>query len=145
MSLKGRRRCSLTSVVAPSDLPSEVQQLLREHIRSIETLEILLLLRGDPGRAWTAAAVFQQVRSSERSIGQTLDNLTHRGFLRREPQSDSAFRYAPATDPLRDAIDKLAHLYSERRVRIVEAIYSERISPVDEFARSFRIRKDSNG
>ncbi|HYG24976.1 MAG TPA: hypothetical protein VEH04_19585 [Verrucomicrobiae bacterium] len=129
----------------PNDLPSDVQQLLREHIRSIETLEILLLLRSEPDRAWTCSAVYQQVRSSERSVSQTVEDLFQRGFLQRIESPERTYRFAPQSPALREALEKLAHLYSERRVRVVEAIYSERVSAVDEFAKSFRLRKDPNG
>ncbi len=131
--------------VTPAELPSDVEQLLREHIRSIETLEILLSLRDEPERRWTVADVYQKVRSSERSVSHNLAELSRRGLVRQEAQNPPAYQFAPQTDPLRETVERLAHLYAERRVRIVEAIYSERVSEVDEFAKAFRLRKDSNG
>jgi DNA-binding IclR family transcriptional regulator len=142
--LRARVRISLRCAVTPAELPSDVEQLLREHIRSIETLEILLWLREEPDRTWTIAEVYQKVRSSERSVSQNLEELSRRGLLRQEGQS-LIYRFAPQTDALRATIDQLAHLYAERRVRIVEAIYSERVSEVDEFAKAFRLRKDPHG
>lgn len=125
-----------------SELPRDVQQLLAEQIRSIEQLEIVLLLRDSMDRRWTASEVYQKVRSSERSVSYTLDELARRGLLARIDQPQPLFQFAPRTPELRTAIDELARLYSERRVRIVEAIYSLPISAVDEFAKAFRLRKD---
>lgn len=127
-----------------SELPRDVQQLLAEQIRSIEQLEILLLLRDNADRRWTASEVYQKVRSSERSVGYTLEELARRGLLARIDQPQTQFQFAPQTEELKAAIDQLARLYSERRVRIVEAIYSAPISAVDEFAKAFRLRKDPN-
>jgi hypothetical protein len=123
-----------------------VRQFLKEHIRSLEQLEILLLLQKDAQREWSPAEVYRVVRSSERSVTETLETLGRQGLLRKtELPAESKFQFSPSTDLLRTTIGNLADLYSERRVRIVEAIYSERISPMDEFAKAFRLRKDGNG
>ncbi len=132
--------------MSPPELPSDVQQLLKEQIRSIEKLEILLLLRETPDHGWTANEVYEKVRSSVRSVTLTLEELARQGFLGTTGETPlTTFRFTPQTKSLKEAIEQLAHLYAERRVRIVEAIYSERVSAVDEFAKAFRLRKDSNG
>ncbi|HLP78135.1 MAG TPA: hypothetical protein VK327_14600 [Candidatus Paceibacterota bacterium] len=132
--------------MSPSELPSDVRQLLKEQIRSIEQLEILLLLRDAPERNWSADEVYQKVRSSERSVIQTLEELSNRGLLvHADEEGLPRFRFSPRTAPLKETVDRLAQLYAERRVRIVEAIYSDRVSAVNEFAKAFRLRKDSNG
>jgi hypothetical protein len=130
-------------VPSPSELPPDVLQLLRERIRSIEQLEILLLLRESEGRLWTSGEVYKQVRSSERSVEQTLQGLCGKGLLFCDVPT-SRYRFEPQTEALKTTIDQLAHLYAERRVRVVEAIYSEPLSAVDEFARAFRLRKDND-
>jgi hypothetical protein len=135
----------VTCVVPPSELPKDVQQLLREQIRSIEQLEILLLLREEPERHWTPADVYKKVRSSERSVEQTLNGFVKRGMATRIEGPQPSFHFAPQSPQLADTLGSLAHLYTERRVRIVEAIYSEPVSEVEEFAKAFRLRKDSNG
>lgn len=131
--------------MSPGELPNDVQQLLKEQIRSIEQLEILLLLRDQPEKRWTTPEVYQTVRSSERSVSQTLEELFKRGMVTRIEGPEPEFQYAPQKSQLAETINALAHLYAERRVRIVEAIYSERTSAVDEFAKAFRFRKDHNG
>jgi hypothetical protein len=128
--------------VRPGELPPNVQQLLRERIRSIEQLEILLLLRETEDRPWTTAEVYQKVRSSERSVGQALDELFRKGLLKTTSPASASFQFSPESVELKETVDQLAHLYAERRVRIVEAIYSEPVSAVDEFAKAFRLRKD---
>ena len=124
------------------ELPNDVQQLFRDRIRSIEQLEIVLLLRADQEHPWTAAKVYQEIRSSERSVHEALQILSQKGLLRSNAPVAPTFSYSPESADLRATLDRLAHLYAERRVRIVEAIYSEPISAVDEFAKAFRIRKD---
>lgn len=131
--------------VSTGELPTEVLQLLREQIRSLEQLEILLLLWGEPERVWLPADVYQRIRSSERSVAETLELLCERGFAARSDQPQPGYRFAPGTSQLGEAVAALAHFYSERRVRIVEAIYSDGSTEVDEFAKAFRFRKDPHG
>jgi hypothetical protein len=123
-------------------LPEEVRKLLRDQVRSIEQLEILLLLREHSDRTWTPAEMYQQIRSSERSVGDALDRLCRDGLAVRREAPQNGYQYAPATAALRAAVDMLALQYAERRVRIVEEIYSERVSDVGEFAKAFRFRKE---
>lgn len=126
----------------PGELPKDVQQLLRNRIRSIEQLEIVLLLREHAERHWTAAETYQEIRSSERSVQEALKILSQKGLLKSHAPTAPTFSYSPESPELGATLDRLAHLYAERRVRIVEAIYSEPVSAVDEFAKAFRIRKD---
>lgn len=127
-----------------NELPAEVERLLRERIHSIETLEILLLLRGDSQRPWSSAEVNRVVRSSEPSVAKTLDALARQDLLLRIDGTVPSYRFAPRDEPLIQAITALASLYQERRVRIVQAIYSDRNSEVDEFAKAFKLRKDNH-
>lgn len=129
----------------PGALPDDVQLLLQDEIRSIEHLEILLAVFRNPDRSWTPAEVYQQIRSNERSVEKALQELSKRGLLNRIEGPPVSYRFAPRSPALAETVARLSDLYAERRVRIVEAIYSERVSEVDEFARAFRLRKDSNG
>lgn len=127
-----------------ADLPIEVRHFLAEHIGSLEQLEILLLLREQSQRAWSVAEVFRVVRSSERSAAETLSALCKQGLLRAVETPAGAYQFGPP-EPLKETIAAVARLYAERRVKIVEAIYSERVSEVDQFAKAFRLRKDPHG
>jgi hypothetical protein len=131
-------------IVSQRELPSDVRQFLAEYIRSIEQLEILLLLRESPERQWTPAAIYQRVRSSERSVTGTLEALCKQNLVRQSDEPAPGYQFSPPTDQLKDTIATVARLYLERRVKIVEAIYSERVSEVDQFAKAFRLRKDPN-
>jgi hypothetical protein len=128
-----------------SALPVNVRQLLKEHIRSIEQLEILLLLQGGADRLWTPPEIYQVVQSNERSVSATLETLCRQGLLRKTEPPQTAYQFSPQTPEVKEAVRELAKLYAEKRVRIVQAIYSEGVSAADEFAKAFRLRKDDNG
>lgn len=128
-----------------SDLPEDVKRLLREHIYSVEQLEILLFLRSNPEEAFDARAVHDQLRTSETSAAARLLDLSERGFLQAlTTQQGTSFRYAPNTDWLAATTDRLAHAYAERRYRVMELVFSKPIENLRVFADAFRFRKDKS-
>jgi hypothetical protein len=137
-------RPARTRLVAQRELPIEIEEFLANNIRSIEQLEILLMLQARPERRWTAGEVNGIIRSSDHSVASTLDQLCKQGLLRCSMESSvPQYQFAPSA-ALGPTITTLARLYAERRVKIIETIYSERLSEMDEFARAFRLRKDRN-
>ena len=123
-------------------LPPAVRQLLSRHIRSVEQLEVLLLLHGQPSRSWTAREVYEVVRSSESSVTDRLTAFTKLGFLVEESGSPATFRYAPQDQNLRSAVDETAMAYRTWRLRVIEAIFAPEADPVQSFADAFKLRKD---
>lgn len=123
-------------------LPAPVKQLLARNIQSVEQLEVLLLLRGQPQRAWTAAEVFDVIRSSQSSIASRLQAFTAQGFLVEEKGAPATYRFAPKDQNLQAAVDQTATVYQTWRVRVIEAIFAPEADPVQSFADAFKLRKD---
>ena len=125
--------------MADDALPPSVTQLLAQHIQSLEQLEVLLLLRSQPQRAWTVAEVFEVVRSSPASIAARLQKFTAEAFLIEEK---GAFRYAPKDQNVAAAVEQTATCYQTSRVRVIEAIFAPPTDPVQSFADAFKLRKE---
>lgn len=121
-----------------ANLPPRVQRFLLAHIDSVEKLEVLLLLRGQSSRAWTGAAVAQELRIAEESARHRLDDLCARGLLSCE---GDAFRYAPGGGGDAQAVDELATTYSLRRVSVISFIFSQPMDRIRSFADAFRLKK----
>ena len=127
--------------MAGETLPTSVQQFLSKYIRSLEQLEVLLLLRNSASRSWTSAEVYEIVRSSRASVEERLGSFVQLGFLAREPGPPSSFRYAPKGN-LGAAVDETAGAYQKWRVRVIEAIFTPVVDPAQRFADAFKVRKD---
>jgi hypothetical protein len=127
--------------MAGETLPTSVQQFLSKYIRSLEQLEVLLLLRNSAGRSWTSADVYEVVRSSRSSVEERLENFVQLGFLVKEDCSPATFRYAP-TENLGAAVDETAGAYQMWRLRVIEAIFTPTADPAQRFADAFKVRKD---
>lgn len=121
-------------------LPPVVKQFLARHIRSLEQLEVLLLVRTQPDRDWKSVEVFEVVRSSAPSITTRLDEFSALRFLAKHDGAPPTYRYAPPAD-LRSAIDETAAAYQTWRVRVIEAIFTVETDPVQNFADAFKLRK----
>ena len=127
-----------------SQLPNEIQEFIIQHIDSLEQIEILLLLSGAPGRTWTPNEVIMQLRSSTESVQKRLETLVAHGLVVEVDPQTHAHQYHPATPDLARAVDQLATNYRERRLKVIECIFSKPISSLRIFADAFRIRKDQN-
>src|SRR5688572_21683426 len=127
--------------MACETLPTSVQHFLSKYIRSLEQLEVLLLLRNSANRSWTSAEVYEVVRSSRPSVEERLESFAQLGFLARENGPPFTFRYAP-TDSLAAAVDETAGAYQKWRVRVIETIFTPVVDPAQHFADAFKVRKD---
>jgi hypothetical protein len=127
-------------------LSDEVRALLLGTIESIAELETLLLLHRDATGTWDAAHVAAELRVEPRSAEAQLAALAERGLLRAETQGDARrWRYGPATPELARAVDALAVAYGERRVSVVEFLYSKpAVDKLRVFADAFRLREDDS-
>lgn len=140
---------------AGDDIPNPVRALVAEHIRSVVELECLLLLRADPGRAWSAGELGNELRVDADWAARELADLAARGLAAAAgsgpaagPDADAPARYRYGAPPAADeAIAGLAKAYAERRVAVIELIFSPRpaAGPLRSFADAFRLRRDAPG
>jgi predicted ArsR family transcriptional regulator len=124
-----------------SNLPKDVEQFLAQYIRSIEQLEVLLLLHRRPERDWSASAVSAELRIQEDSAGRRLGRLADQGFLRRAAESPPCYVFA-ADDRRAAQVAALGHAYKERRVAVITFIFSRPVDDVLVLADAFKLTKD---
>jgi hypothetical protein len=121
-------------------LPADVQQFLSEHVQSIAQLELLLLLRRHPEKSWSLDEAAKELYTSARMTEPLLEILRVIGLVSSGNDSERRYQYAPKTAELDKLVSDLALLYAERRVTIINAIYSGPLRKLHNFADSFRFR-----
>lgn len=110
-------------------LPEAVTAFIRGAISSVEQLAILLLLRANPFRSWTAAEVSRELRGSEHSAELRLSDLHDRQLIENQSSGgEPAYVYAPRSEDLRDTLDAVAQAYAERPYSVIALIYSDSAS-----------------
>ena len=123
-------------------IPEEVRQFVGKYIRSLDQLEVLLLVSALPDREWAAADVDNVVRSSPALVTERLESLVNAGILSRTAQPP-VYRYQPRTEEIARAISALGATYKLSRHRIVELIYapSRPDDPLTSFTEAFRFKR----
>jgi predicted ArsR family transcriptional regulator len=127
--------------VSEVSLPPRVQRFIELHIDSVEKLEVLLLLRNQPARTWTAASVAQELRIMEASATGRMEDLCARGLLACEGGTPATYRFAPASSEDAQAVTELASTYAQRRVSVITFIFSRPTDRLKSFANAFRLKK----
>jgi hypothetical protein len=125
--------------VPAKNIPESVKLLILARIDSVPELETILLLREHAEQTWTAADAGQRIYVSHTVAAHILSQLAERGFL---TESGSRYRYAPATDELRNTVDDLAKAYTHHLVEVTRMIHSKPSASVRQFADAFVLGKD---
>jgi DNA-binding IclR family transcriptional regulator len=115
----------------------EVAEFIHAYISSVWALELLLLLRRDPERAWTAAALVRELRASTSLVSDNLARLQQQGLAL---EGDDGWRFHPANPRLAALVTELSALYRERPMHVMSLI--ARSDSIRSLADAFRIRKD---
>lgn len=102
-------------------LPLAVRSLIRDHIRSVGELDLLLTLRSDSQRAWTVAELCETLDCPESWAKVQLDAMTSAGLI--EPVANG-WRFAPAARELAQATDALDEAYRTHTRAVVRFIFA---------------------
>ena len=121
-----------------SPISARARALIARDIHSVEQLEVLLLARATPGKAWTAQEVARALVTTPETSEIRLKDLTKRGLLE---QSGAGWVYAPSPEAA-DAVTDLAQAYASHRVTVVGLIFSKPSDSVLGFSDAFRLRRD---
>lgn len=128
----------LDQIVAESGVPASVREFVTEHIDSVAQLEVLLLLRAQPNKEWTAREVAAALVIEPESVALGwLDHLTRHRLVRAQRNT---YRYRPPTE-LRSTLDDLAESYAKYRVTLVALIFSKPSGEIGRFADTFRFSR----
>lgn len=128
--------------MSSDDIPKEVRALLTDCIDSVGQLELLLLVRKDPGRFWSASDIARELRTGVKWAEAELANLCRAGFLAATGAGPAQYRYVPGTTELDQAVAALATCYAQRRVTITAMIFAKPVDKLRTFADAFRFRKE---
>jgi len=104
------------------------------------TLEVLLLLRRDTGREWSAEDLIRESRSSTVIVQEALTNLRQSGLTADEPGGH--FRYQPASPAFDQWVGEIASAYAAQPAAIVKILRSVSSDKIQNFADAFRFRRD---
>jgi hypothetical protein len=93
------------------EIPSHVRQFLEERIHSVAQIELLLLLKKDPARTWTAPDASRALAVPLEMAATHLAELQTAGLLSMVSASLAGYRYQPNTAELSQLVESLGQVY----------------------------------
>lgn len=122
----------------PLPADAELAGFLREHVRSVWGVELLLVMKRDEARCWPPAALVAELRASTGLVIDTLQRFERAGLVAADDAG--CYRYRPAGTPLSALCDRLEAAYRERPVAVVNLIAAPR-DPLQSLADAFRFKR----
>jgi hypothetical protein len=123
-------------------VPREVKRFIAGNVDSVGQLEVLLLVRSDPERYWSAAEVSRALRSGRGWAEVQLEYLRVEGLLASGEGNDPRYRYDPARPEFEPVIDRVSEAFASQRAEVIRLVFSQRPSErLRVFSEAFRLRK----
>lgn len=118
----------------------ELLDFVRTSIRSVWTLELLLIMSRSTPTPWSPVQLVRELRASDAIVSDGLASLQAAGLVSSE--REGSYRYAPASAPLDQCVQQLARVYRERPTAVTKAIFGNPNEKLHTFADAFRLKKD---
>jgi hypothetical protein len=119
-------------------IEKDVLALAAATIKSVWTLELLLLLRRDRARSWQTGQLVGELRSSDVLVRQGLESLKHAGLAVED--AEGFYRYQAASSEMDEFARELEALYAAKRVSVVKAIMTAPNDKLRFFADAFKLK-----
>lgn len=121
-------------------IPDDVQRFILEHIDSVPALEALLIMKRDPDKQWTAAAMAAELYMDRRTVAPFLADLSARGLCGALHREEAVYFWRPASPALAESLERLAEVYAKHLVPVTNLIHSKPRPSVRGFSDAFRLR-----
>ncbi len=119
------------------EISANLKQFIFEFVDSVELIEVLLLLRNNSDKYFSAAQISAELRSNPTSILNRLSRLANIGLLN---QDKDMFKFQPESEELKTITNELSNEYLLRRHSIFELIFSSSKN-ARQFANAFIVTK----
>ena len=124
------------------NISQELKTFLKQHIHSVFSLEVLLLLRREPSKSFTASEIANEL-GIEIDVAQQLSELTSANVITKSNEDVATYRYAPVDRQLASLVDQLAVAYTKQRVPILSLILTEHADRIRGFVEAYRLNRVS--
>ena len=107
-------------------------------------LEVLLLLRDNADRSFTAESIAETLRIDPQWAAAELTSLRRDGLVTLEEDTGD-YRFAPARPELTRAVEGLAKAFASHRVSVITLLFSTPSDGIGSFADAFKLRRPEDG
>ena len=117
-----------------------LERMIRERLPSMEQIDIVLLLRSNRERGWTAPDVARQLGAPQESTAMRLFLLASKGIVLFEPAGVPAYRYAGAGED-EELVSELARIRMQQPEALIGIADGAAPDPMRSFADAFKMKK----
>ena len=130
-----------------SDVPAisaQTRHAIATHVRTVDELEVLLLLGRDDQRYWSAAAAASSTGLPHPAVGRVLEVLASRGLLDVRLSGEVLYRFDPATIETKKAADAILDAGSRQHAAVLRIILALPNRAITDFADAFKVNRGRN-
>lgn len=120
------------------DEESKIRDFIDHYIDSVEQLEILLLLKESSPKSWTSKEINEKLQSHLDSVKERLEQLC---ILKLITCQDSRYFYPGEDRVAISKVEAVAQAYRQKRIRVIEMIFSRPKNKLKDFSNAFKLRK----
>ena len=137
--------------MAADSLPAQVQDFLRDRLRSFEELETVRLLRAERAEWWNADAVAAKLKLPTSLADDALESLLGKGLLVARVQGGIKLYRYDSVEPALDAlVAQTMASYDEDRIGVMQVMSSNAVERVRggvirTFADAFLVGRKNDG
>lgn len=122
-----------------------LRELVQQRLTTTDQIEIVLLLRRNPGRSWTATEVATELQSAPESAAMRLFLLASSGLVLFEAAGLPRYRYEPADAAVDSLLAELDTVYAEDPAAVTAIVGAPGPDPLRSFADAFRLKRSGGG
>jgi hypothetical protein len=127
-----------------AEVPAPVVRFVAEHVRSLDELELLLLLSQSPHKWWDASSAARETGLDPTSARQLLEGFASQNLLAIAVTADVRYRFQPGEARLREAAEAFTAVYRTNRQAILHLVTERQQRSLRDFANAFRIRRNDH-
>lgn len=117
-------------------------EFILEKIDSVPHLEALILFWNSRPVGWTPEEMASRLYVAPEQAAEIVRDLMRLHLVQQIPANPAKFSYLPGSSEQDDLMQRIDEAYRRDLVRISTMVHSKTSSPVREFARAFRFRKE---
>ena len=117
----------------------EVIGFIREHVGSVYTLELLLLVKRDRDRCWTRDALVRELRSSGTAVAEALSRMAQAGLV--SQRDDGRYAFDPASPRHELLAAEIEKAYNSTPMSVVKAIIASPDEKLRAFSDAFKLKE----
>lgn len=115
---------------------------IHDKIDSVPHLEALILFWNSRPVGWTCDELASRLYVPPEQVAKVIRDLVRMQIVQEIPASPPKYSYFPLSEEQNTMMRLVDEVYRRDLVRISTMIHSKASSPIREFARAFRIRKE---